>query len=273
MSFHRDFIQDIDTWSAEAALIAPFSWASGRTLREGDWLSLARYGIIPRFSLHRVSTTGDPAAEIDLRTYRAGLFAKFESGRPWLTELTLRGFAAYTQDEQHDAGIAAGEFELEPQADLATRLKLGYRTILIDKPKAARKDTQDTAILAYQLRALARGEYGSVTNEGLAFMGPEFEYFRLGPVLQLDFKPFFLRRLQASLRYRYLPTVSGDDRPELHGVDAMDSLFQADLEWLIVDPDEAPGRRISLNATYVNGGVGPMQEKTETLLIGLGAAF
>ncbi len=277
ISFNRDFIKDVDTWSAEAALIAPFSWGTGHTLREGDFLNLARYGIIPSYGLNRISNNGDPSKEVDLRTYRLGVFAKFESGRAFPSELTFRGFGTYIQDEQHDADVMAGEFEIEPQADFADfspKVKLGYAALLIPKPKAQRKDVHDTAILAYQLRALLRGEYGSVTNEGPTFTGAEFDYFRLGPVFQLDFKPFFFRRMQLSLRYQYLPTISGDDpRAALAKIDTLDTLFRTDLEWLIVDPKESPGQRISLKASYINGGLGPIQEKTETLLIGLGAAF
>lgn len=278
VSFHRDFLNDVNTWSAEAALIAPFAWTTRQTVRRGDFPKLVRYGIIPSYSLNRISTTGAPAEEVDLRTYRVGLFAKWKSGLDFPSALTARGFAAYTQDSTHDANIVAGEFEIEPQADFSPRsnkLKLGYAAMLIKRPDNKLKDDDDeTAILAYQFRAFLRGEYGSVSNEGLAFVGSEFDYFRLGPVFQLDFKPFFLRRLQLSFRYQWLPTVSGDDhRANLTGIDTKESLFRADLEWLIVDPEVTPNSRVSLKASYVNGGLGPMQAKTETLLLGLGAAF
>ena len=273
ISFHRDFIKDTDTWSAEAALLAPFSWATSDEVRTGTSLRLARWGVIPSFTLNRVSASGDAADEIDLRIYRAGVFLKFESGIRFPSEVTIRGSAAYTQDAQHDGETMAGEFEIEPQADFSQRAKLGYRSILIVKPKARRKDPQDTATLAYQFRALLRGEYGSVSNDGPAFSGMEFDYFRLGPVLQLDFKPLFFRQLQLSLRYQYLPTISGGEQPVMAGIQTEDGLFRADLSWLVVDPEESPGRRIMLKASYINGGLGPLQEKTETLLIGLGAAF
>ncbi len=273
LSFSRDFLEDVDTWSAQAALIAPFSWATGNTLREETVLSLARVGVIPSFTINRISTSGDPADEVDEKAYRVGVFAKLESGVTALKAVTIRGFGVYTADEQHDAGTWAGEFEVEPQFDFSQRLKLGYRSILIAKPKAQRDDIHDTAILAYQARALLHGEYGSVNDEGDKFKGTEYEYFRLGPALQFDLKPFFSRHVHVSLRYQYQPTLSGQESSETFGIDSNDSLFTADAEWLIIDPLDTPGRRLSLKASYIKGGVGPTQKNTETLLIGLGAAF
>src|SRR5205807_149450 len=47
VSYSRDFRNDTETWSTEAAVLAPFSWEVNHTLRNEDFLVPARFGIIP----------------------------------------------------------------------------------------------------------------------------------------------------------------------------------------------------------------------------------
>jgi hypothetical protein len=261
-SYARDLNGDTDTWSAELALLAPFSWSTGFAPIEKDPLTLSRFGFVPSFSWHRITTSGDPKNEIDEQTYRVGLFAKLESGYQQLNALTLRVFGSYANDDQHDASVPAGEFEIEPFCDFAPKLRFGYRTILWGKDDP--EHIHDTAILAYQFRVLLHGEYGERRNEGPAFMGSEYNFFRLGPQLQFDLKPLFSSNLGLSLRYKYMPALSGQN--------THDSLFNADLEWALLKDSENQ-RRLTLKFSYVNGGLDLTQNRAHTILVGLGAAF
>jgi hypothetical protein len=262
-SYARDLNTDVDTWSAEMAVLAPFSWATGFAPVPGDGLQLARYGLVPSFSWNRITTSGDPKKEIDTQIYRGGVFGKWESGYEQLNALTLRGFVSYANDNIHDASVRALEFEIEPFSDLAQRLRVGYRVILW----AAKDDPEhqhDTAILAYQFRAVLHGEYGERRREGSDFTGTEYDFFRLGPQLQFDLEPLFISNLSLGLRYKYMLSLSGQN--------PHDSLFNADLEWaLLKDPENQ--RRLTLKFSYVNGGLDLTQARAHTLLIGLGAAF
>jgi hypothetical protein len=261
-SYNGNLIGHTETWSAEMALLAPFSWATGFAPVERDGLHLARYGVVPSFSLHRITTNGDPKGEIDQKTYRVGVFARWESGYKQLNAITVRGFASYANDNLHDVSVPAGEFEIEPFSDLFDKLKIGYRTILWAKDDP--EHIHDTAILAYQFRAILHGEYGSRQSEGPAFTGQEYDFFRVGPELQLDLKPLFLSSLSIGLRYHYLPALSG--------LNSHDSLFAADAEWAILK-DAEEQRRLTLKISYLNGGLDLTQEEAHTLLIGFGATF
>jgi hypothetical protein len=264
-SYSRDFRNDTETWSTEAALLAPFSWEVNHTLRNEDFLVPARLGSIPSISYHRVSTSGNPNKEIDQLVYRAGFFAKFESGNDYrfLNGLTLRAFGSYAIDALHDSSVPAGEFEIEPQSDITSMLKIGYQTILI--PKENPTDIHDTAWIAYQLRVLLHGEYVSIQNNGGSTSLSERDYFRVGPVLQFDLKPLIFTRLSASLRYSFLPALNTTDRGH-------ESLFGVDADWTLFK-DAVNGRKLSLKISYMDGGLDLTKEPAQTLLIGIGAAF
>jgi hypothetical protein len=264
-SYTRDFKSNVDTWATEMAMLAPFSYATGNVLHGNQGLTLARYGFVPSYSLHRVSTSGDPESEIDLQTLRFGVFAKWESGCHLLERLTLRGFATYAYDNVKDMSVRAGEFDLEPQSNLDMiheNLRVGYRTILISKDDP--EHINDTAILAYQLRAILHGQYGEVRSEGANFKGSESTFFRIGPKLSLDLKPLFVDRLSARVTYGY--------QPALKGPKANETLFTADLSWDLLK-DEAERRRLTLTVSYVDGGLELTQAQVRTLQVSLGAAF
>jgi hypothetical protein len=265
VSYSRDFRKDTETWSTEAALLAPFSWVVSHTLRNQDFLVPARFGIIPSVSYHRVSTSGSSKGEVDQLVYRAGLFAKFESGNDFefLNGLTLRAFGSFATDAIHHSSVPAGEFDVEPQSDVSPTLKIGYRTILVPKENPA--DIHDTAWIAYQLRVLLHGEYVSIQNNGGNTAVAEGDYFRLGPVVQFDLKPLIFTRLSASLRYSYLPALN-------NGKSGHESLFGIDGDWTLFK-DAANGRKLSLKISYLNGGLDLTKEPVQTLLIGMGAAF
>jgi hypothetical protein len=270
-SYSRDFAKDTDTWSAKAALLAPFSFYTGYAPLKDEGFGIVRWGFVPSASLERISTTGDASAEVEQQVYRLGAFTKWQSGHKWLYALTARVFASYLYDDLKDQSIPAGEFELEPQSVFGDRFKIGYRTILWPKESPptsgcapGSEDIHDTAWIAYQLRTILHGEYGSVNSEGPRFTGTEHEFFRLGPQIQLDLKPLVAKTLSLSLKFQY--------RPALIGKNSHDTLGTADLEWELWK-DEANLQKVSLKVSYVNGGLELSEERAHTLLIGLGAAF
>lgn len=267
-SYSRDVKKRTDTWSAEGALLAPFSFTLHPGLSTGDPWTATRFGFIPSVSYHRISTNGPPTDEIDQLTYRIGLFLKLESGTAFKA-LTFRGYGTYLTDSQNHSSIPAAEFEVEPQIDLGkafdNRVRLGYRTILVPKPEAWQKDIHDTALIAYQLRAILHGEYVSVRDPG-AMLLEDQDTFRMGPVVQLDLKPFIFPRLNLSARYSYLPVLSGARGNE------NDGLFSASCEWVLVK-DEEKRQKLALNISYLNGGLDLTEQKAETVIVGLSATF
>jgi hypothetical protein len=261
-NYTRDLQSKTDTWTTQLALIAPFSYATGNVLHTGEPLTLSRYGFTPSYSLNRLSTNGDPKGEIEQHTFRLGGFLKFESGNPWLEKLTFRADAAYAYDGIKDTSVPAAEFDIEPQSDFASWARIGYRTILIGKNDP--EHIHDTAILAYQFRTILHGEYGAVHKEGPNFSGSEYNFFRLGPKLELDLKPLFFSNLSAKIGWQYHPALSGQNDH--------DSLFTASLSWDLLK-DEENRRKLSLTVSYLDGGLELTSEKARTLQVGIGATF
>lgn len=274
-SYARDFQGKTDTWSAEMALLAPFSFVvngeAGHPIvvHTDDPFRVTRFGFTPSFSWHRVTSNGDPKSEVDQQTYRVGSFLKLESGYPALERLTFRGYATYAKDNVNDMSVPAAEFEIEPQCDFSNRLRIGYRTVLASRtdPEAFKTDPQTSkkaALLAYQFRAILHGQYGAVRNEGPNFTGTEFHFFRLGPKLQLDVDPIFFEQLHGSVSYEFQPALSGQN--------PNDTLFSASLTWdLLKDSDNR--RRLGLTVDYTDGGLELTAVKVRTLQVSLNAAF
>jgi hypothetical protein len=261
-SYSRDLRKDTETWSAQAALLAPFSFYTGYAPLRNEPLGVVRWGFVPSVSLNRLSTSGDPSDETEQLTSRVGAFVKMQSGYNCLLALTGRVFGTYLVDDIKDQSVVAGEFELEPVSVFAPRWKIGTRTILIPKENA--DDVHDTAWIAYQLRIILHGEWGSLKNEGPNFTGKEYDFFRLGPIVQLDLKPFICKELSISMKYRRLPAISGEN--------PNDSLFTVDAEWAI-HTNEEKLQKLSLKVSYVDGGLELTKDRARTILIGLGAAF
>jgi hypothetical protein len=268
-SYARDFQGKADTWSAEMAVLAPFSFVRHVVVHTDDPFRVTRFGFTPSFSLHRVTSNGDPKNEVDQQTYRVGSFLKLESGYPVLERLTFRGYATYAKDNTSDMSVPAAEFDIEPQCDFSNRLRIGYRTVLgwkID-PEAFNADPQTlkkAALVAYQFRAILHGQYGAVQNDGPKFTGMEYHFFRLGPKLQLDIDPIFFDQLHGSVFYEYQPALSGQN--------PNDTFFSASLTWdLLKDSDNR--RRLGLTVDYTDGGLELTAAKVRTLKVSLNAAF
>jgi hypothetical protein len=261
-SYERDLKNHTETWSAQASLLAPFSFYRPYNPRTGDGFGLQRWGFIPSVSLNKLTTSGNASSELEEFTYRIGAFAKLRSGHDALLALTARAYFSYLTDDVTDKSITAGEFEIEPTSYFGPKFQIGSRTVLWRKEIT--DDITDDAWIAYQLRLMLHGEFGSVEKDGPAFAGAEYNFFRLGPKVQLDLNPLIFRNLSVSLKYEYLPALSGHN--------PNDSLFQIDAEWILHE-DEAALRRVTLKASYVDGGLELSKEKVRTFRVGLGVAF
>jgi len=264
-SYSRDFRSRKDTWTSQAALLAPFSFYAGYDPREGQGFGLSRWGFVPSVSLNRIATSGSAKGDLDQLTYRVGAFAKFRSGYDPLLAVTARVYATYLHDDLQDESVTAGQFDIEPVSYFKPGLQIGSSAILIPKTvKPDSKDVDDTAWLGYQLRTILHGEFGQLNKDGNAFTGKEYNFFRLGPVVQLDLKPVIFKELSISLKYQYLPALSGEN--------PNDTLFTADAEWAIYT-DKKNLEKLALKISYIDGGVDLTKEKVRTILVGLGAAF
>ncbi|MDQ6765809.1 MAG: hypothetical protein M3Z22_06900 [Verrucomicrobiota bacterium] len=258
-SFARDFRSEHDTWAAQAALIWPMIW---RSALEAGPKPIA-YGFLPSVSLNRVET-GNAANDVDSLVYRAGVYSRWLlATQPNLhAALNLRGSFSYATDTRHDAGISAGEFDLEPQIFSSDRVALGYVGELLpdanDKPG-------DPNHLGYQLRTWLHGEFGSAPDEPGAIRAAPGDFARVGPVVQLRIlAPRILQGLTLSAGYHYVPAFEG---PAEH-----DSLFRAGVE-LAISKKQENRPQISLKISYTRGGLDLTRQDVETLLIGLGVLY
>jgi hypothetical protein len=262
-SFARDYNTNFNTWSVEGALIFPLVWNKSVVLQEGDFYTLRTFGLMPSISVHRViNERTEGADEISQIIPRVGVFGKW-IGAGKVEAITLRGFASYARDTEESTQVAAGEFELEPHVFAGKYFRIGYNTVLW--PTTDPESDDPDSRLSYQLRLIFHGEVGHFENTGTAPMppDPEYDFIRLGAQVRLDLDPFFSDRLSLKFTYKYLPAVRGEN--------PNDSLLTADVEWLLTEPKKSP--RISLKASYVNGGLDLTKEREHTLLLGLGAAF
>ena len=189
------------------------------------------------------------------------------AGHLQFTHLLLRGGFAYQTDTEFRASIPAGEIELEPKLWYSTRLGMGYRQILIDKGLESRdpeNKEEDNAWVAYQARIRLRGEYGQITRTREDNkLKEDKDFMHLGVKAGIEFDPIFHPRLSGSFDYSYMPSVFG---PSEH-----DTLLQAELSFRLWEFDD--GRKASISAKYVKGGLDFDQEQTETFYLGLSALY
>ena len=263
LSFARDLKADTDTWAAQAALILPMIWTGNLV----PGLKPIAYGFVPSISLHRVTTDGDPADEVDSLIYRAGIYGRWllpsERGGAH-TALNLRGAFSYATDTRHELEIPAAEFDFEPQVFVSPEVSLGYVGEIFYDPKADYEDRK-RIYLGYQLRAWLHGEYGRVNEAGASGSSiPDEEFFRAGPVVQLRiFAPHVLEGLTLSGEYHYTPAITGPS--------GNDTLFEASVQLAIYEDKEK--HQISLKGTYTKGGLDLTKQDVRTFLIGLGVTF
>lgn len=269
-SFTRDLIDDADTWQGKGSIIMPLIW-QGSDKPDADW-HLDSGGLMPSISLEKLVTEGDANKESDSLVYRIGGFLNFggplgkdNAGR---MENHLRGYFSYGTDTNHHVSIPAAEIEWEPRFDWGAGFTIGHwRALRWRKgydPASADFSQSENALIAYQWRILLKAQAGEVSDAGDV---PDLEtgpFLRLGPVTELKFDPFFLKRLTLSARYQYLTPIDGPD--------ASPDRFDASLAWTLWQRTEL-NQRVSVKATYINGPLDFRDEDVESLLIGLAVTF
>lgn len=262
-AFERNFKSDIDTWTVQAALILPLVWVN--YVAAGD-AGFTTYGLTPSVNINRVHNEGDDSKNVEKLTFRAGGFATWYFQQPSVIDrVVIRGGFAYQTDSKFGSSIPAGELELEPRLWSSTRLGIGYRQILIDKPVEKREGPKDNAILAYQARFRLRGEYGHFdlpdkTNPALK---RDEEFLHLGAKAGIEFDPLFCSKLTGSVDYSYLPSVVGSS--------GHNQLLQAELGYKLWERDD--GGKGTLSVKYVKGGLDFDQEEVHTLYVGLSVLY
>jgi hypothetical protein len=259
-----------DTWTAHAAVILPYT----REWLTGSDFTLRRFALAPSVTYDRVNTSGDPAVEVDSLLYRAGLYMDFygqtrqkEPSEPIVGYgLQVRAAGVYVTDHDHRAGLRGFEVDLEPRFHVGAP-GLGYRTILLGKEYAIRKDGSDISFLEGQLRTWLHMEGGDIEDTGPAWKAVTGSFFRLGPTVQLQLSMPTLpgdRALSLTALYSYLATVSGsDDRSNYFRATLAYDLFR-DLEL---------NHKVSISASYEKGGLNFTKQKVDTFTIGLGVLF
>lgn len=268
-SYTRDGNADSDTWSAHGAVILPYT----REWLTGSSFALRRFALAPSVTYDRVTTNGDPAVEVDSLFYRVGLYMDFygqhlpdDHARPIVGYgLQVRAAGVYVTDQDHRAGLRGFEADFEPRFHVGEP-GLGYRTILWRKIPA-RADGSDISILEAQLRAWLHMEGGDIQDTGPAWTPVAESFFRLGPTVQFQLSMPALpgdRALSLTVLYSYLAAVSGpSDHP---------SYFRATLGYDLFRNVEL-NHKVSLSASYEQGGLNFSKQEVDTFTIGLGILF
>lgn len=256
-----------DTWAAHAAVILPYT----REWLTGSSFTLRRFALAPSVTYDRVTTSGDPAVEVDSLLYRAGLYMDFYGqtrGKEPIVGygLQVRAAGVYVTDHDHRAGLAGFEVDLEPRFHVGAP-GLGYRTILLEKEAPVRADGSDISILEGQLRTWLHMEGGDIEDTGPAWKAVKGSFFRLGPTVQLQLSMPSLpgdRALSLTAVYSYLASVEGsDDRS---------NYFRASLSYDLFRNVEF-NHKVSLSASYEKGGLNFTKQKVDTFTLGLGVLF
>ncbi len=276
-SFSRNFISDVDTWSAKGALIRPFRiFNNDEGFSASDGPTLRAVYLIPSISLHKVDTNGKPTNKVDSLIYRLGASARWNLVREsFISEFELRGFGVHATDTDHKASAWVGEFDVEPRLagqDQNARWALGFKASLV--PHTPDKDHPiDTSELLYSLRFFGHGESGNVEDSGGDPAVRTGRFFRFGPTARLEVQPCIIARslgmdpqgLTLHVSYAYLPTLSGINPGH-------DSLFRTGLDWAILKRKDGE-QKVSLKLLYEDGGLEITKKPVETFTAGLGITF
>lgn len=300
-SYTRDRKSNEDVWAAKAALILPLVWILDEGLRPQTSMDRARIadapeplrepgemptehrallrpialGLMPSVGINRVTgkAGGEDAgaeSEADSVLYRLGLFGTFVTSNPVLHTVIFRGAAQWETDTAHEKSTPALEVEVEPKfffklgqvpIGVGDRFNLKNRGGDFDKAK----EYGPPPWLAYQARLRGRVISGRVEKTTIPGIEEGADFLRGGFVAELQLNPFILPQVIVSVAYSYLP--------KLAGVGEHDTLFEASLEYAILDdPDER--RRLGVKAGYTKGFSDlPGLEQTDQFVIGLTALF
>jgi hypothetical protein len=254
-SYSNDFRTDSDSWTAQAAVIYPLVFKTGVTPR-GEF-SIPLFGLMPSFTVNRFTTNRMPKdaadlakikdSEVDEMLFRVGSFAQLDFTGNFFAIARANGvWKTDTGVRSSEPGV---ELEFEPlwQSEKFPALGLGFLAIPEWAKKRPAFDDNDPktykhAWLGYQARLRTRFIWGSVEDDGAGKRGPE--YSRAGLTTELNFQPFLLESLTATISASYLPALSGTvDRDEYISLGLGYTLFE----------DTDANRKVSLELNYVRG--------------------
>ena len=255
-----------ESWNTVGSLIVP--WFYERSVQPG--LAPDNFMLAPSVSLNRLSSNGDPKKEVDQLLYRVGAMIEWYQFLPGVELLDLRLAAVYGTDSGHGASMPGFELDLEPKllmgqnAEKEVPYKIGFRNILWRKaPTLA--DGSDQSLLDYQMRIWLRMEGGDIQNVSRSWDAVPEEFLRLGPVAQLRVNmPRLWRGFSITAQYSTMAT--------LEGTSGHDSLLKLDATLNLIT-DKVTGRKISLNAGYVKGGMNFTAEEADMLTLGMSLLF
>jgi hypothetical protein len=262
-SYAYDAKAEADTWTAIGSLIWPWVYHSKENNVDLDPETLA---IAPSVSINRIAKSGDPKGETDQLFFRLGAYGEW-SGPPHVIDyIQARGAFVYGTDTGLRARLPGYELDIEPRsfAFAGYRLSVGERNILWPK-KPVSKDGSDQSLLDYQLRIWMHLEGGDIQDAGKTWNAVTGNFLRTGPVVQLRINlPQLYKGFSVTGQYSDILAISGrDDHQSLLKLAAALTLYK----------DKETGRKISLTAEYLNGGLDFTKQQVETFTLGLGVIY
>jgi len=276
LSYTDDFKTDSDSWTTQAAVILPIVFKTGVTPR-GDF-SIPLFGLMPSFTINRFTTNRIPkdaadlakikASEVDEMSFRLGSFAQLDFTDNFFAVTRANG--VWKTDTGTRSSEPGFEFEFEPlwQSVQVPAIGLGFLAIPEWAKKRPAFDENDPktykhAWIGYQARLRGRFIWGSVEDDGKGKKGPE--YSRAGFTTELNFEPFILEKLTATVSWSYIPTISGTiDR---------DDYLELGLGYTLFE-DPAENRKVSLELKYGRGAQDNLGMKVQDqVTISLGVLF
>jgi hypothetical protein len=269
-SYARDGNADTNTWNAHGAVILPITYYWPYDPRLQSTLALRRFALAPSVTYNRVTTTGNPATDVDSLFYRAGLYMEFyglnQTVNPFLYyNLQLRAAGVYVTDEDHQAGLGGYEMDFEPRFRYG-KLALGYKMNLCEK-EPARSDFKDNSFLEAQLRMWLHTEGGDVQNAAPGWTPLTGSFFRLGPTWQCTLVAPALpghRTLSLTALYSYLVAISGTSE---HA-----GYFRATLTYDLFRDVEL-NHKMGVSASYERGGLNFTKQDVDTFTLGLNVLY
>lgn len=261
-----------NTWSAVGALIYPIALPTG----EAHFGSLApeSFTLVPSVSINEVNTE-NPSNNVDHIQYRLGAAGSWLVQRSWLNEVQVRGSFVYDTDLDHNAYLPAGELDIEPRfiwftdPDPNANWKqnwygIGYRNILVSKVPT-KEDFSDNSLMDFQVRSWLHMEAGDLQLDGAKWESINGSFFRMGPAVALSLNfPTLFKGFSVNGEYDYLPALSGPT-----GKDFYVTLGGA----LTLYQNAAAHQKISLVASYKDGGLTLSKQPVNIFTVGMGVIF
>jgi hypothetical protein len=244
ISFNRNFLDSESTLKANGVVGYDFSKSSTSLVRE--------YHLIPNIAFDRVR--GDEKGDVDSLNFRFAISAELapkNASLPIESHL-VRVAPLYASDFGLRSGQVGGEVEWEP---IGSKIWLGELKVL---------PTGQKELFTVLPRAFVHFEGLSVLDAGSnTNLVKGFEYFRLGPVVELKFgfgrdAQEYLQKLNFPVSWRQYEALSDDTKEtRLLTAGATYELF----------------KNVTLEAEYKKGRTPLTAEKVESFEVGLGLKF